>query len=351
MNTIDSLMKGRNNNYDIIRLIASIVVIFSHSFPLSIGYINGSDPDPLNQLTGNISFGHLAVMVFFIISGFLITQSFDRSKNPVLFLKARVLRIIPALTFVVVLTIFILGPLVTTLHIDDYFSSHGTFEYFKNITMYYMVFHLPGVFEHNAFPNGVNGSLWTLMYEFTCYIGVLILGITGLLRKEIILILFISTSILNSIGIGPVAIEMLLFFSAGMLFYTYRNKINLKLSVFLISIIITFICFVYYKPYFMPIITICITYIVMYLTYATKTKINGSKFGDLSYGTYIFAFPIQQMVTYYFGGTMTWWVNFLISLPITLIFAAISWNLIEKNALKYKSVKFFKKTSFLQQDS
>jgi peptidoglycan/LPS O-acetylase OafA/YrhL len=349
--TINNLMIERFNNFDIIRLLAAIMVIFSHSFPLSLGYIDGRDPDPLNQLTGDISLGHIAVMIFFIISGFLITQSFDRSNNSVLFLKARMLRIFPALIFVVVLTVFILGPLVSTLPTNEYFSSKSTFKYLMNITLYFMVYPLPGVFEQNTYPNAINGSLWTLIFEFRCYLVVLILGVTRLLRKEIILILFILASVLNSLGIGGLNIEMFVFFSAGMLFYIYRNKISLNFNISLILTIITLISLFYYKNYYLPIITICLTYIVMYLTFASKTKINGSKFGDLSYGTYIFAFPIQQLVTYYFGGLMTWWLNFLISLPITLIFATISWHLIEKNALKYKKVTLFKKPLFIKQAS
>ena len=341
--TIDYLMIERLNNYDVIRLTAAIIVLFSHSFSLSLGYIDGrSDPDPLYKLTGDISLGYMAVMVFFIISGFLITQSYDKSKNPSLFLKARVLRIFPALIFVVVLTVFVLGPLVTTLPFNEYIMSISTFEYFKNITLYFTVYPLPGVFEHNAYPEAVNGSLWTLTYEFRCYLGVLFLGIIGLLRKEIIMFLLIASSILNVLGIGGLSMEMLSFFSTGMFFYMFRDKIILKLHFALPAIVISLICLFVYKIYFLPIITICLTYIVMYLTYATKIRINGSKFGDLSYGLYIFGFPIQQLVTHYFGGTMTWWVNFFISLPITLILAAISWHLIEKNALKYKRTSLIK---------
>lgn len=345
MNTIDGLMKDRINNFDIIRLVAAIMVIFSHSFPLSLGYINGRDPDPLYRLTDAISLGHFAVMIFFVISGFLITQSFDRSRNPVIFLKARALRIFPAMVFVVFLTVLILGPVVTTLPLGEYFRSTNTYQYLMNISLYFMVYPLPGVFEHNAYPNAVNGSLWTLIFEFGCYIGVLMLGVVSLLRKVSISILVIGFSWMFVLGWGGLVTEMVLFFLVGMLFYVFRDQIKLKFSFSLTATLVVLLLLVFYKTYWLPVIAICAAYVVMYLTFATKVKINGSKYGDFSYGTYIFAFPVQQLIVYYFGGSMYWLVNFLIALPITLILAGISWHFVEKKAMKYKKTRFFRKTT------
>jgi peptidoglycan/LPS O-acetylase OafA/YrhL len=344
-NTIQRLMAGRSNNYDIIRLVAAVAVIFSHSFPLSMGYINGRDPDPLSQLTGHLSIGHLAVMVFFIVSGFLITQSYERSRKPVAYLKARILRIFPGLLFALLLTVFVLGPLLTTHTVQQYFQAKPTYEYFKNITLYFKVYPLPGVFEDNAYPAAVNGSLWTLVYEFKCYLGVLALGMVKLLRKDVVLLLFIASSALTVMGRGGTDMEMLSYFSAGMLFYMFRDKIYLNSIYAMLSTVVAVICLLFYESFFLPVITLCVTYSVMKAVYASKVKINGSKYGDLSYGAYIFAFPIQQTVTYLFEGSMFWWGNFLISAPLTLALAALSWHLVEKNALKLKKLDWPKKPS------
>ncbi|WP_284036355.1 acyltransferase [Neobacillus sp. 114] len=348
MNTIGSLMKDRDNNYDFIRLLASITVIFSHSFPLSLGKFNGNDPDPLYQLTGDISFGRIAVIVFFIISGFLITQSYLRHNDPSNYLKARILRIFPGLIFIVLFTVFILGPIVTTLSLNEYFSNGATYEYIKVLSLIFISYPLPGVFENNIYPSLVNGSIWTLFFEFICYIGIMILGYLGFLRKGIILFIYITSSFLAAKNFGGDGfygnvINILSFFSVGMLFYAFKEKIKLTPRISFIAFIILLVSLVFYKFYFLPIITTCLAYIIMYLTYATKRKINGSKYGDFSYGTYIFAFPIQQSVTYFFGGTMYWWANFLISFPIIFLMSICSWHWVEKNALKLKKQPLVKK--------
>ncbi len=348
MNTIQSLMKENANNYDFIRLLAAIIVIFSHSFPLSMGYINGQDPDPLFQTSGHFTIGHIGVMIFFIISGFLITQSYERASNPITFLKARVLRIFPGLFFVLLLTVFVLGPSLTKLPNQEYFSLKSTYDYFKNITLFNMVYTLPGMFENNAFPNTVNGSLWTLVYEFLCYFVVLLLGFIKLFRKEVIVILFITSSILYLNGTIN---EFFTYFSAGMLAYMFKEKIVLNSFISHFSTIIAIGCIIFYEPFLLPLISICVMYTVMSLVYDKTVNINGSKFGDLSYGTYVYAFPIQQSVTYFFGGHMYWWMNFLISLPITLFFAAISWHLIERHALKLRRVSFTEPHSSLKKAS
>lgn len=339
MNTIGDLSKSRDNNLDFIRLMAAVLVVFSHSFPLSMGYINGHDPDPLSKLTGGPSFGTLAVMIFFVISGFLITQSFERSKNPIHFIKCRILRILPGLVFVTVFTIVVLGPIVTSLKLNQYFGSKLTWSYLKNMTLVKMNYNLPGVFEDNIYGNTINGSIWTLVYEFKCYFLVLVLGMTKLLRKTIIFLLFIIATAAHILGFGGANITFVSYFAAGMVVYMFREYIKLSRVAALLSTLIIIICLWFYQPYFLSIIAICITYTTMYLAYHTRRKVYLSrKIGDLSYGTYIFAFPIQQAVTYYFGGHMTWWLNFLISLPIIMIMAAFSWHFVEKNALKLKNV-------------
>jgi peptidoglycan/LPS O-acetylase OafA/YrhL len=255
-------------------------------------------------------------------------------------LKSRILRIFPGLFFSVFLTVFILGALVTTLPIKQYLTSTSTYHFLENLTLYINVYVLPGVFQHNTYANAVNGSLWTLMYEFNCYILVLALGLIRLLRKEIFVIIFVVSAVLMRFeGLGA---EMLMFFSAGMLFYSFRQEIKMKLNITVMSIAIIIFCLIFYRGLCLPVITICLSYVVLYFAYAVKTKINASKYGDLSYGTYIFAFPIQQSVTFYLGGSMHWWENFLISLPITLLMALMSWHLVEKNALKLKRTQFSK---------
>lgn len=176
MNISDAL-KSKKNNFDILRLIAAVMVIYSHSYALCGKTELGP---PFYQQ----SYGGLGVAIFLIISGFLVTLSWSRSENLKVFLKARFLRIFPALIFVIFATTFIMGPLVTSLPVSQYFKNPETYQYLKNITLFDIRYNLPGIFTDNIYKGAVNGSLWSLEYEFTFYLILAFLGISGLLKKN-----------------------------------------------------------------------------------------------------------------------------------------------------------------------
>lgn len=142
------------------------------------------------ELTGGIfSLANIGVGIFFVISGYLITKSWERGPQAFNYLKKRALRIFPGLIVVVFLTVFLLGPFVTTLSLNNYFSNPQTWSYLLTILifpLYYggSYFALPGVFENNPFPNVVNGSLWFLPHMLLLYIVVLALGLAGLIKKR-----------------------------------------------------------------------------------------------------------------------------------------------------------------------
>lgn len=333
---IDDLLNERKNNFDIIRFIAASLVIFSHAYPLTGN--NGAEPFGL-ICNGQMSFGGLAVKVFFVISGFLITQSFDRSKNVLQYAKARILRIFPALIVVVLLSVFILGPIFTTLNVKNYFFHPQTIVYFKTITLYWMQYELPGVFQTNA-NHAVNGSLWTLWFEFFFYIVIAVLGVTKLLNKKIVILGFIAATVLFHMGRGNFYTDLFRYFSAGMLVYLFRKNIIHNGWIALLSFII--IALTIKTNYFNYTLPVFGTYIIFYLAFHEKLKFyNFGKHGDFSYGIYIYAFPVQQMVVYLSHNHVTSFVDFLIAFPITLLFAVASWHLIEKNALKLKKVSLF----------
>ena len=139
------------NNFDFVRLVAASMVLYSHHFILA-----GRPPEP--TVFGITSFGHFAVIMFFSLSGYLVTQSWQSDPHIFRFAMRRILRIWPALTAVVAFCALILGPMVTSAPLPEYFESSGTWNYFLNLTMT-AVFYLPGVFEHNFYAFSVNGSL------------------------------------------------------------------------------------------------------------------------------------------------------------------------------------------------
>lgn len=340
---LDECSNTKKNNLDFIRFVAAVLVIFSHAYPLTTGN-NGSELFAV-LTNGQMTFGHLAVITFFIISGFLITQSFDRSKDIVKFMKARILRIFPGLIVVVFLAAFVLGPFFTTLSLKDYLFNYQTLQYLTTISLYWIHYDLPGVFQNNVYPVAVNGSLWTLYYEFVFYIVVGVLGVSRLLNKWVLIVGFVVCTILFYLSIGSEYVNLFRYFCAGMLFYVYRKKIILNFWLAILSLVLLLISVEFgYLKFFFPIFG---SYLIFYFAYQSKVNLhNFGKYGDFSYGIYIYAFPVQQIVTYYYGEGITPLTNFLISLPFTLIFAVLSWHLVEKYALRLKNFSFKRETVY-----
>ena len=172
--------QGKDNNFNLIRIAAAFAVLISHSFPLA----NGSGfPEPFSKLIG-MSMGQIAVDIFFVTSGFLVSASIQNRNNLLEFVLARFLRIYPAMLVMVLLTVFGLGIFFTTLPIGDYLSDHKTHRYlFRGLTIIGGVwFDLPGVFKNIPYAGTINGSLWTLPFELRMY---LLLGFTWLIFRPL----------------------------------------------------------------------------------------------------------------------------------------------------------------------
>lgn len=340
MRRLAECCNDRKNNLDFIRFVAATLVIYSHAFPISNEVIH----DQLAVATNGAWYiGILCVACFFVISGFLIAQSYDRSNDPAKFIKARLLRILPGFILVIVLSTFVLGPIITTLPLREYFTHPQTWQYLKSVFMFPLYWNLPGVFETNIYGGSVNGSLWTIPYEMFFYGVVLILGILGLLKKKktglVFYLLFMFLELFKT-KIYPTGgyfmtlprydfIELGLFFSSGMLLYTYREHIVLDKHYAMLSLLVLTIFGA--MGHFVVPFSIFGAYLILYAAYSEKAIFkNFSKYGDFSYGIYIYGWPVQQIVTYCFGGSMNPYVNTAISLVVTLILAVFSWHFVEK---------------------
>jgi peptidoglycan/LPS O-acetylase OafA/YrhL len=347
--TIGSRSRGRENNFDFIRFVAAVLVIYSHAFPVAAGDNAG---EVLKDITkSEWSFGALSVAVFFIVSGFLIAQSYDRSNSFIKYVKSRVLRIMPAFIVVIFLSAFVLGPLFTTLSLNDYFHNSGTYTYLKNIFMFPLHWDLPGVFTGNPYGSAVNGSLWTIPYEIVCYIGVGLLGLLKLLKhKKVILSLFIVLLLITlfckdaipSISLLGMPVfnffDLGLYFVAGMVFYTYRDSIPINKHLAMISI--AGMAFCVWRQEYHASVAVFVAYLVMYVAFNPSIKLHRfSKYGDFSYGIYIYAFPVQQAITTLAGGKMSPYLNFVEAFFITLALAVFSWHVVEKRCLSLKNVE------------
>lgn len=350
---INQSLETRTNNFDIIRFFAAMLVIWFHSFPLTG---RGNQYEFISVLTHMKSTaGEVGVMIFFIISGFLITMSFDHSKSLIRYFKSRILRIMPAYIVVILLSVFVLGPILTTLPLRSYFMHPQTRQYLLNLSLKSMHYNLPGVFANNIYPNAINGSIWTLWFEFVTYLLVAFLGVTKLLKKEtsIILYLLCLVLVLLKLPVGYYYFYFGLFFSAGMIFYQWREKIVLNIKLAIVAFIILALG-VHFNQ-FIPAASIGGSYLIFFFALGPVHKFSSfTKYGDLSYGMYIYSFVIQQLLMSLFNNHLTQMQNFLLALPLSMIFAFLSWHLVEKRCIQLKNktiFKFNKKADTLNQDN
>lgn len=366
MKRLHVLLERDHNSLDFIRFAAAVAVIFYHAYPYALGY---QPIDLVGQLTNNqLTLGSLAVTIFFIISGFLVAASMDRSQNAIAYVKARLLRIYPGLIVLVLVTIFVVGPLFTSMSLGDYFRDRYTFGYLKVLLLYNPVqYRLNDVFLHNAYSLMLNGSLWTLFWEMLCYGLVLALWLARGLNKRGVLLVLIALvfiywydlsinpyigandTLLQFIGkLLPTDVQVFVLmavpFAGGMFFYFYRDQIVMRRRCVLLGIAcaVPFIVLgkwlnVFWTPTFG-------VYILFYGASSPRSPFQRfARYGDFSYGMYIYAPLVHQSITYLFGGTMDPMLNFVLTATLTLIPAVLSWHLVEKPALRLKNFTFKRK--------
>lgn len=249
---LEDCSKGKDNNISVIKFIAAILVIFNHSFSLT-----GSEGDYVSRITkGQTTFGGIAVSIFFFYGGFLIMKSMEQKKYAKEYFKARCIRIFPELWIVILLSVFVLGPLVTELNLLEYLTNEKTYLYLLN-GLLIPIHSLPGVFLHNKYNSTVNGALWTLPVEFVCYILCYLFYKLKLNDKiyAIITLPFVFVGymilwkLLDRIPVLHGALTPIMLFYVGMLFYIYRNKIKINWYVSL-GLILILLIGVYYRLFY-----------------------------------------------------------------------------------------------------
>jgi len=340
MHNTENLAETRNNNFDFLRLIAAFMVLYSHQYPLM-----GNESPYLVFLANNwgLSLGSLGVAIFFVISGYLVTQSWERDAHPVRYIVKRFLRVWPGLAVATLLAAFIIGPLASKLTLHEYFHDPRTWNYLRALYLK-IIFPLPGVFEDNPFPNAVNGSLWTVRIEFRWYLYLLALGIMTLAvkpdwRRSVFLVAIVTLAIYyfcygaQTRSDRSWTMDYGLYFCVGALMCLYRDK--WKSMYWWLAITAGVAAYCLGQTILSALMIIAPTMIVIG---TSKTPIikDAGRFGDLSYGIYIYAFMIQQTVVWYFGDVLSFPSQLILVVVITLVCAFFSWHLIEKPALSLK---------------
>lgn len=338
------IMAPERNSFGLVRLMLALAVLVSHQFYLATG---STAAEPLVTLTGH-SLGEHAVQIFFLLSGLLVAQSFDRSAGIVSFTTGRVLRIFPALIVCVLLTSLVLGPLVTRLTISDYFADPGLIGYIaRTLSLSTGAAPLPGVFAGLPAPNLVNMSLWTLKYEVLCYAGLALAGLAGLFRVRwrwvaaMAVALFAALVFIEepkSAG-AYTSLENIryfaVYFAVGTLAYLIRDR--LVLSAWGVGALFAFFSAALGSHAGEISTALFLGYTTLYLSqFAYGPLRDLTNRYDLSFGIYIYACPLQQALIGLYSG-LSIAAGMAAATALVLPIALLSWVLIERPALAQRS--------------
>lgn len=329
---------NHQNSLDALRLGAAMLVLYSHQHAV-MGL-----PEP--SFLGWNTWGGAGVSIFFALSGYLVWTSWQRDPRVVPFLVRRSLRIFPALWVVILLSVLVLGPWASFLGTQRYFEHPWTWRYLDNMVLS-VVYGLPGVFPANALPGIVNGSLWSLPVEFICY---LVLAAAGwsLLRTRaptgvaLACMWWLAVAV-ASFGTriwGPAYAthcEMVAFFAAGVLYGQLRHTpFDRWQWVMVVVGLVAFAGLGGRGPERTGMLLTALALVHGASVWVVGAGL-GARLGDLSYGVYIYAFPVQQALAH--GGQgKNWSFPSMLGLAsgLTLLLAYLSWHGIEKQALSFK---------------
>jgi len=343
-NTIAALLHGRDNNFNLIRFVAAAAVLIAHCFDLVTPEIAATLPVNLEQL----GVGRVAVDVFFIVSGFLVTRSVLTQPTLIDYAMARVLRLVPALLVTCIAIAFVLGPLVTQAAWRDYFADPRTWLYVPltaSLITHSMT--LPGVFDGLPQSGVIDSPLWTLRYETICYLLLALFALSGVLTTRFraaaaltallgiyLFVTFATSWRAESGGIENVSRFTLDFFLGGALFiFADRLRLDGRLALALGALA----ALSFGTGAFEIASRLALAYGVLWFALVPAGALRRfNRLGDYSYGLYILHFPIQQTLVMLDPDITPGWL-LLCSFPAVLAFSILSWHFVEHPALRQKA--------------
>jgi peptidoglycan/LPS O-acetylase OafA/YrhL len=370
--TVSEVFNPRANALTIVRWGLALLVVVSHSFPLG-GFHGGIDPLSYHVSGQGEDFGSLAVAGFFVLSGFLITRSYQSSKNVGQYLWKRAIRILPAFWLSLFIVAFVLAPIAWVHehhHLAGYFASGPQSAWHYVQVNFFLTMHqwnIQGLlsatpYGHSSSAVAWDGSLWTLIFEAKCYVLLGVVGMCGLLRYRwtvlaltaMFYVLYVINASAKYLGVtNPLATaqalpgvpyqesKLFFLFFLGSCFVLFRDSLLLDDKWGIAAGLGALVCLT--QGGWAPLGLALFAYFLIWFV----SRVNFSKFerfGDPSYGTYVFAFPIQMMLAEYgfshlggLRGTLGYCEFAGVSVVLSGLAGYVSWHLVERHALKLKN--------------
>jgi peptidoglycan/LPS O-acetylase OafA/YrhL len=335
------LASHRPTGFDYLRIILSVAIIAWHSVLVCYGAA-AELPFYTGSLRPLIEF---LVPSFFALSGFLVAGSLVRTEHLPTFLTLRVLRIFPALCCEVVISALLIGVLLTSLPLTEYFSHPIFARYFLNI-LGEIQYYLPGVFEQNN-SKVVNVQLWTIPYELKCYILISVVFLLSLHRRPMAFLgLLIAATLVFTVmnftywemyyAARPSGRSVVWAFLWGVAIYLLREKIPHSFSLFCSALAATWLLLQWPETDFLA--APAVAYVTVYIGLLNLRRTPVLWAGDISYGIYLYGFAIQQATYQLLPDFRAWHENFLISLALASAVGYLSWKGVELPVLNQKKV-------------
>lgn len=338
--TLAEAFDPRRNALSVWRLLLAAEVILWHSF-LSTGR-TAMVPHAAMQLTWSIG-----VDSFFAISGFLITRSWVERPKARDYLAARGLRILPGLWICLIVTAFVIAPIGVAIQggsVKNLLWSTGPITYvLGNSLVFYVLQGINGTPAGVPLPGSWNSSLWSLGFELLCYLAVLVLGLLGMVRYRWVSIAMLFLAAVAAVlqgplvypgvwSLGQLAARCAIMFAAGAVLYQWRDKIPANWWLVALCTAIVVAAGVLFPDY-----RVAAGWALAYAVVVSGILIPGPNLrNDYSYGMYIYAFPVQQILVMAGLVSLPPLLFFGVSTLATFPLAAASWFLIERRAMRLK---------------
>ncbi|PUE21256.1 hypothetical protein B9Z48_02230 [Limnohabitans sp. WS1] len=327
---------GRSNNFNALRFLFASLVILSHAPELQDG---DRSREVLTQIFGTISFGEMAVQCFLLISGYLIVKSWQERPQVAVFLTHRILRIYPGFVAASLVCALLIAPVFGA---SDYWVQFKMGDYLKSL-LFLKQPAIPEVFAGSHYA-AVNGSMWSISYEFKCYFIALVFGLLGGLKKRnvwLALAIFCTVfHVINRSGWAnlpsDLTIRLLMAFAYGGCFYLYENALPWRSSLAGWGLLLMAVL-LFFPMTAQPALCLLGGYAILYFAKSGPLVLGFHRWPDISYGVYLYAWPLNKIWLWYFP-EMNLAALVLLVFCSSVLAGLLSWYAVEKTCLKLKAL-------------